>query len=301
MHILVEVEGGDDDNRNWVRDAWPGQEAGCFDTVEDGHSDVHQTHVGAEFAGQSHRLLPVPRLADDLDAVEGAETQAHAGSHEIAKGNVVIGETTCLETPVLFPAGDTLSDVSCEVTAGDAAGATDGAVVMDNDQRVESSGELDIVIAPAPCPSISLDGRTDAAFTIPEMVDRWNAAVAATRGDEESGSADPCEDLTAAWEMPVAAEALDANSARIGTNSNLLWRIDQRGRVTEVSVSLAVRSESGDQLRRDVVRNVLAATVAANRAEAVGLAAEWDASCRAGDRFEAFEEGAGTLTVRFCR
>ena len=65
--VLVEVEGGDDDDRDRVRDAGAGQLAGGLHAVDAGHPDVEEADVGAQLAGDGHRLVPVRGLADDLD------------------------------------------------------------------------------------------------------------------------------------------------------------------------------------------------------------------------------------------
>jgi len=44
--VLVGVEGGDDDDRQRILDAWSGEPAGGLDAVEARHSDVDEAHVG---------------------------------------------------------------------------------------------------------------------------------------------------------------------------------------------------------------------------------------------------------------
>ena len=53
VDVLVEVEGGDDDDGERVGDARPGEEAGGLDAVEHRHADVEQAHVGAQRAGRA--------------------------------------------------------------------------------------------------------------------------------------------------------------------------------------------------------------------------------------------------------
>ena len=44
------------------------QLAGGFETIEPGHGDVHQDHVGVKLLHQIHRLAPVGRFADHFQA-----------------------------------------------------------------------------------------------------------------------------------------------------------------------------------------------------------------------------------------
>ena len=81
-HVLVEVERGDDDHRDRVRDIGPGQEAGGGEPVQLWHADVEQAHVRGEPLGELHRLASVGRLADDLDAV-GLEDETEARAHHL--------------------------------------------------------------------------------------------------------------------------------------------------------------------------------------------------------------------------
>ena len=68
VHVLVEIEGGDDDDRERVFDAGPGELPGRLDPVHLRHADVEQAHVRPQRAREGHRLAPVRGLADDLDA-----------------------------------------------------------------------------------------------------------------------------------------------------------------------------------------------------------------------------------------
>ncbi len=45
--MVVGVEGGDDDDRQWIVDVGAGKPARCLDAVEVRHPDVEQAHVGA--------------------------------------------------------------------------------------------------------------------------------------------------------------------------------------------------------------------------------------------------------------
>src|SRR5919106_848526 len=88
VDVLIEVEGGDHDHRHRVLDLGAGQLSGGRDAVEHGHLYVHQAHIGAQLAGQPYGVLPVARLADDLDAVQGAEDQPEPGAHQV----LVVGD-----------------------------------------------------------------------------------------------------------------------------------------------------------------------------------------------------------------
>ena len=88
VDVLVQVEGGDDDDRDRVLDARSGQLPGRLHAVEDRHPDVHQADVGTQLASQPHRLPPVARLPHDLDAVQRAEDQPKPGAHQV----LVVGD-----------------------------------------------------------------------------------------------------------------------------------------------------------------------------------------------------------------
>ena len=88
VDVLVQVEGGDDDDGDRVLDVRPGQLPGRLHAVEDRHPDVHQADVGTQLASQPNRLLPVARLPHDLDAVQRAEDQPKPGAHQV----LVVGD-----------------------------------------------------------------------------------------------------------------------------------------------------------------------------------------------------------------
>ena len=68
VHVLVEVERRDHDDRERVGDVRSGQPSRGLDAVHLGHPDVEQAHVGAQLARPGHRLAPVGDLRDHLDA-----------------------------------------------------------------------------------------------------------------------------------------------------------------------------------------------------------------------------------------
>ena len=57
--------------------------AGRLDAVHDRHLHVHEHDVGAQRAGQPHRLGAVAGLADDLEVVLDREDEREAGPHEL--------------------------------------------------------------------------------------------------------------------------------------------------------------------------------------------------------------------------
>ena len=63
VHVLVEVEGGDDDDRQRVVDVGAGELPGGLDPVHLGHADVEQADVGAQRAGKRDRLTAVGGLS----------------------------------------------------------------------------------------------------------------------------------------------------------------------------------------------------------------------------------------------
>ena len=73
VHVLVEVERGDDHDGHRVLDAGPGELAGGLDAVQHRHADVEQADVGPQLAGEVDRLAPVGRGADHLDVGLGVE------------------------------------------------------------------------------------------------------------------------------------------------------------------------------------------------------------------------------------
>src|SRR5919106_1437185 len=67
MHVLVEIEGSDDDDYQWVVDLGAGELAGGLDTVHLGHAYVEQANVRAQLARECHCFAAIGGLADDLD------------------------------------------------------------------------------------------------------------------------------------------------------------------------------------------------------------------------------------------
>ena len=53
-----------------------------------GHADVEQAHVGAQLAGERHRLASVGGLADDLDVGLGVEDHPEPGADDL----LVVGD-----------------------------------------------------------------------------------------------------------------------------------------------------------------------------------------------------------------
>ena len=53
-----------------------------LDAVHVRHGDVHQHHVGRQFAGQAHAFRAVLRLADDLQLGIGAQQHAQPRAHD---------------------------------------------------------------------------------------------------------------------------------------------------------------------------------------------------------------------------
>jgi hypothetical protein len=86
VDVLVEVEGGEDED---ACGAFVVQESACgLESVELGHADVHEDHVGCEFAGAFEGLESVGRFADDFDVLLGFEDHAKAAAHE----RLVVGD-----------------------------------------------------------------------------------------------------------------------------------------------------------------------------------------------------------------
>ena len=88
MHVLVEVERGDHDDRERVVDVGSGELSGGLDAVHVGHADVEQADVGAEFAGEGHRFASVGSLAYHLDVGLGVEDHPETGADEV----LIIGD-----------------------------------------------------------------------------------------------------------------------------------------------------------------------------------------------------------------
>ena len=57
VDVLVEVEGGDDDDAERVGSVGPGQEAGCLEAVELGHADVEEADVGSQVTRDGQQII----------------------------------------------------------------------------------------------------------------------------------------------------------------------------------------------------------------------------------------------------
>jgi hypothetical protein len=88
VDVLVEVEGGDHDHGERILDSGPGEPPGCLDTVEVGHADVEQAHIGQQFTGERDGLQAVGSLSDDLDVGLGVENHGEAGPDDV----LVVGD-----------------------------------------------------------------------------------------------------------------------------------------------------------------------------------------------------------------
>ena len=86
-HVLVELEGGDDDDaRSLVADG--GDLTGGLDAVHVGHLDVHEDHVWSGPTSGVDGFQPCRGLADDLDVVGLAQDHAETSPDEV----VIVGE-----------------------------------------------------------------------------------------------------------------------------------------------------------------------------------------------------------------
>jgi hypothetical protein len=83
VYVFVEVERGQYQYSRCPLAVDVDHLPGGLDAIELGHPDVHQDHIGAEFAGHRHRLTPVGRLADDFDVRLGVQDQAKAGPDQL--------------------------------------------------------------------------------------------------------------------------------------------------------------------------------------------------------------------------
>ena len=86
-HVLVEVEGREDQHGDRIGDARPGELSGRLDAAHARHAHVHQHDVRAQPPREGHGLAPVARLAQHLDAAR-LEDHAEAVSHEL----LVVGD-----------------------------------------------------------------------------------------------------------------------------------------------------------------------------------------------------------------
>ncbi len=80
--MLVEVEGGEDQDLRCVGAGHPQQSLGGGHAVEDGHADVHQHDVRPCAQAEVDRPVAVPGLADHLEVVLGLEEHPEAGADE---------------------------------------------------------------------------------------------------------------------------------------------------------------------------------------------------------------------------
>jgi hypothetical protein len=87
-HVLVELEGGEDDDAHLGQPVVGGDRAGGGQAVGARHADVHEHDVGPLPPGELHRLLAVTGLADHRDVVLGVEQRPEARPHQV----LVIGE-----------------------------------------------------------------------------------------------------------------------------------------------------------------------------------------------------------------
>jgi len=83
VHVLVEVESRDHDDRQRVLDIGTGELSGGLDAIDVGHAYVEQADVRAKSAGQGHCLAPVGGFADDVDAGLGFEDHPEPGPDDL--------------------------------------------------------------------------------------------------------------------------------------------------------------------------------------------------------------------------
>jgi hypothetical protein len=100
--VLVEVEGGEDDDAGHVAVALGDGTPRRLDAVELRHADVHQDDVGAGGLDQPQRLLAVARFADDRHVVLGLDDHSEPRAHE---GLVVDDEDADHSAPPVTPPG----------------------------------------------------------------------------------------------------------------------------------------------------------------------------------------------------
>jgi hypothetical protein len=79
VHVLVQVEGGQDQHPGAVRPVRPGDLPGGLDAVHDRHPDVHQDDIGPGPAGLGDGLGAGAGLADDGETLGGADDAAEPG------------------------------------------------------------------------------------------------------------------------------------------------------------------------------------------------------------------------------
>ena len=83
VNVLVHVEGGEHEHPGFCEQRVARNGAGGLDAVHFRHADVHEYHVGPKALRLLYRIGPVSGLADDLDALVGAENGLEAAAHEI--------------------------------------------------------------------------------------------------------------------------------------------------------------------------------------------------------------------------
>lgn len=97
VDVLELVEGGQDDDRGWVRlsqDLFRRSES-----VELGLPDVHKHDVGPHERRLTDRLVAVLGLSHDLDVRLGLQDHPEAGAHEL----LVVGDEDSDHLPILPP------------------------------------------------------------------------------------------------------------------------------------------------------------------------------------------------------
>jgi hypothetical protein len=87
-YVLVQLEGGQDDDVDAGQLRPRGDPPGRLDAVEYRHADVHQQHVRRVPFGDAHGLLPVGGLAHHLEVVLGLEQRGEPGPDQF----LVIGQ-----------------------------------------------------------------------------------------------------------------------------------------------------------------------------------------------------------------
>ena len=95
VDVLVEIERGDDDDRNGVGDVGPRQPPSRLEAVHDRHPDIQKAHIGTDAARQRDRLRAVRRLADDLDPGLRVEDHPQSRAHKV----LVVGDQHAHVTP----------------------------------------------------------------------------------------------------------------------------------------------------------------------------------------------------------
>src|SRR5207248_3211349 len=81
-HILVHLERGQDQHAQPRQGSISHDSPSRFETINAGHTDVHQHHVGALLSSPADGLLAVGRLSHDLDIGGRTEKHLEPGAHE---------------------------------------------------------------------------------------------------------------------------------------------------------------------------------------------------------------------------